>query len=57
MLAKPNPEDLGVLRAFLETGQVRPLIERTYALAEVPTALGYVAAGHAQGKIVITMEA
>lgn len=57
MLAKPNLEDLGVLRALLETGQVRPVIERTYSLAEVPTALGYVAAGHAQGKIVITMEA
>jgi NADPH:quinone reductase-like Zn-dependent oxidoreductase len=57
MLAKTNPEDLGILRGFLETGQVRPVIERTYALAEVPTALGYVGTGHARGKIVIAMEA
>ena len=57
MLAKPNPEDLGVLRAFLETGQVKPMVERTYSLTELPTALSYVGAGHAQGKIVIEISA
>jgi NADPH:quinone reductase-like Zn-dependent oxidoreductase len=57
MLAKPTPEDLETLRTLLETGRVHPVIERTYPLAELPTAMTYVGAGHARGKIVIAMDA
>jgi NADPH:quinone reductase-like Zn-dependent oxidoreductase len=31
------------------------VIDRTYPLAEVPEALRYLEAGHARGKVVITM--
>lgn len=31
------------------------MIDRTYPLAELPDAIGYLAQGHARGKIVITM--
>jgi NADPH:quinone reductase-like Zn-dependent oxidoreductase len=32
---------------------VTPVIDRTYALPEVPEALRYLEAGHARGKVVI----
>jgi len=34
---------------------VTPVIDRTYPLAEVPAAIRHLEAGHARGKIVITL--
>jgi NADPH:quinone reductase-like Zn-dependent oxidoreductase len=53
-LAKMNKEDLVVLRELLEAGSVTPVIDRQYALSEVPEALRYVGEGHARGKVIIT---
>ena len=36
-------------------GRVRPVIERRYALSEVPAALAYLKKRHANGKLVITI--
>jgi NADPH:quinone reductase-like Zn-dependent oxidoreductase len=47
-------EDVAVLTELIEAGTVRPVIDRTYPLSEVPDALRYLADGHAQGKVVIT---
>lgn len=55
MLTQLVNEDLVALRKLLETGQLKPVIERTYPLHEVPQALRYVGEGHSQGKIVITV--
>ncbi|MGH2386283.1 MAG: zinc-binding dehydrogenase [Candidatus Limnocylindria bacterium] len=38
----------------MEDGKVKPVIDRTYAFHEIPEAVRYVEAGHAQGKVVIT---
>jgi NADPH:quinone reductase-like Zn-dependent oxidoreductase len=54
-LAQLNKEDLDVLRELLETGKVKPVIESRYELREVPEALRYVGAGHAKGKVVISV--
>ncbi len=54
-LAKITREDLAVLKELLESGSVTPVIEKQYELGEVPEAVGYVGAGHAQGKVVITV--
>ncbi len=51
-----NKEDVAVLAQLLETGKVRPVIERTYPLREGPAALRQFDQGHARGKIVITMQ-
>ena len=51
----PNNEDLIVLKEFLESGKVTPVIDRTYPLNETPEALAYVDEGHTQGKTVITV--
>jgi NADPH:quinone reductase-like Zn-dependent oxidoreductase len=53
-LSIPNHEDLVVLKELVESGKLRPVIDRTYPLRETPAALGYIEAGHARGKVVIT---
>jgi len=46
---------LAVLKELLEAGKVTPVIDRTYPLSEVAEAIRYLEAGHALGKIVITV--
>ena len=47
--------DLLDLAALIEAGQVTPVIDRTYPLAEAAEALRYIGAGHTQGKVVVTV--
>ena len=54
-LSKPNHEDMVLLKRLVETGKVKPVIDRTYGLSETPEALGYVGQGHVPGKVVITI--
>ena len=54
-LAKIKQKDLTYVKELLESGKVKPVIDRRYPLNEVPEALRYLGEGHAQGKIVITM--
>jgi NADPH:quinone reductase-like Zn-dependent oxidoreductase len=54
-IAKPSAADLDSLREMLQSGQVRPVIDRRYALDEVADALSYLGEGHARGKVVITI--
>jgi NADPH:quinone reductase-like Zn-dependent oxidoreductase len=56
MMAKINQKDLVFVKELIEAGKVVPVIDRRYPLSEVPEALRYLEEGHAQGKIVITME-
>jgi NADPH:quinone reductase-like Zn-dependent oxidoreductase len=53
--AKPVRADLEHLFALVEAGQLRPVIDRTYPLAEVPQALEYLELGHTPGKVAITV--
>ncbi|WP_433256004.1 NAD(P)-dependent alcohol dehydrogenase [Streptosporangium sp. CA-135522] len=55
LLSTQREEDLRFLTELIETGQVTPVIGRTYTLAEVPDAVGYVSEGHTRGKVVITV--
>jgi NADPH:quinone reductase-like Zn-dependent oxidoreductase len=55
-LANLNRPDLKVLADLLETGKIKPVIDRTYKLSEVPQALRYLEQGHARGKVVITVD-
>ncbi len=56
LMAKPNKKDLAFMSELLETGKVVPVIDRRYPLSEVAEALRYLEEGHAQGKVVITLE-
>jgi len=51
----PN-KGLADLKALIEAGKLRPVIDRTYHLSEVPEALRYFGDGRHKGKIAITME-
>lgn len=55
LVAKERAEDLAVLTRLIESGEVTPLVGRTYALAEAAEAVGYVASGHARGKVALTI--
>jgi NADPH:quinone reductase-like Zn-dependent oxidoreductase len=54
-LAQINRDDLLVLRDLMESGKLTPVIGSTYPLDQVPDAIRQMEAGHAQGKIVITI--
>ncbi len=53
--AKIDQKDLITLKELLEAGKVIPVIDKRYPLSEIPEALRYLGAGHARGKIVITV--
>lgn len=55
LLARPNQQDLIVMKGLLETGKVTPVIDRCYPLGDVAEAIRYLEAGHARGKVVITV--
>jgi NADPH:quinone reductase-like Zn-dependent oxidoreductase len=54
-LQRQNQKDLIYIKELIETGKVKPVIDRSYKLNEVPEAFKYFEEGHAQGKVVITM--
>jgi NADPH:quinone reductase-like Zn-dependent oxidoreductase len=54
-VAQLNHADLAYLAELMQSGQVKPVIDRTYTLQQVPEALDYLEAGHARGKVVITI--
>jgi NADPH:quinone reductase-like Zn-dependent oxidoreductase len=56
VLAKPIKEDLTIMGELMATGKVTPVIDRSYSLREVPDAIRYLEAGHARGKVVITVD-
>jgi len=56
-VVKPNQEDLLVLKELIEAGKARPVIERSYMLSEVATALRQVGEGRGQGQTVIRVVA
>ncbi len=54
--AHANKTDLVFIQGLLETGKVVPVIDRRYPLAKTADAIRYLEAGHARGKVIITME-
>ena len=55
-IAKLTKDDLNVLRDLMQSGKVRPVIDRTYRLEQTADAVRYMEEGHARGKVVITLE-
>ena len=47
-------EHLQVLRELIEANKIKPIIDRTYPLSEVPAAIRQLRNAHPRGKIVIT---
>ena len=55
-IASINKDDLAVVTELIEAGKLRPVIDRTYPLAQVPEAIRYLEQGHARGKVVISLK-
>ncbi|MEP7242302.1 MAG: NAD(P)-dependent alcohol dehydrogenase, partial [Gammaproteobacteria bacterium] len=55
ILAEIDKADLMTLREMLETKKITPVIDRTYPLTEVPSAIRYLEEGHARGKVIISV--
>jgi len=56
MMAELKKSDLAILGDMMQSGKVKPVIDRTYKLSELPAAIAYLEEGHARGKVVITVE-
>jgi NADPH:quinone reductase-like Zn-dependent oxidoreductase len=57
MMADPSTKDLTLLADMVQSGKIKPVIDRTYkSLSEVPDAIRYLEEGHARGKVIITVE-
>jgi NADPH:quinone reductase-like Zn-dependent oxidoreductase len=54
-MVKANPSDLEAMKELIEAGKITPVIDRAYPLSDAAEAIRYVEAGHARGKVVITV--
>jgi NADPH:quinone reductase-like Zn-dependent oxidoreductase len=54
-VANPTQQDLLFVKELLEAGKVAPVIDRRYPFNETAEAIRYLEAGHASGKVVITI--
>jgi NADPH:quinone reductase-like Zn-dependent oxidoreductase len=54
-ITSENHQDLDLLTDLIETGQLTPVIDRTYPLNQAPAAIRYLQDGHARGKVAITI--
>jgi NADPH:quinone reductase-like Zn-dependent oxidoreductase len=57
MMADPSNKDLTLIADMMQSGKIKPVIDRTYkSFSEIPDAIRYLEEGHARGKVVITVE-
>jgi NADPH:quinone reductase-like Zn-dependent oxidoreductase len=56
MIAQITKDDLVVLRDLMQSGKVKPVLDRTYPLPQTAEAIRYLEKGHARGKVVLTMK-
>ena len=54
-VAKFNHEDMEVMRSLLESGRMKPAIERVYPFSEIADALEAMGEGHARAKLVVAL--
>ena len=55
-LSVPNNEDLVLLKEMVESGKVKPVIDRIYSMNDISGAFRYLDEGLARGKVVVAME-
>jgi len=48
-------EDFMLLNEMFESGQVKPVVEQTYPLREISSAMRHLGTGHAKGKIIVAI--
>ena len=52
---RANGEQLGKISSLIDSGQIRPVVDRSYPLASAADALAYVEQGRAKGKVIVNI--
>ncbi|XP_012267366.2 reticulon-4-interacting protein 1, mitochondrial [Athalia rosae] len=52
----PSQTGINVIQKFVESGKIRPVIEKVYPFSDLPEAYGRMEKGHLRGKVVIEMK-
>ena len=55
-IAQFNKADMSILADLMQSGKVRPVIDRTFKFSETADALRYLETGHARGKVVVAVQ-
>src|ERR1700760_2803049 len=55
LISRQRGADLETLARLIDAGQLTPVIGTTYSLRQAPDAMRHLQAGHARGKLVLTM--
>jgi NADPH:quinone reductase-like Zn-dependent oxidoreductase len=55
LISRENQSDLIALKDLVESGKLKPVIDRAYSLAAVSEAIEYLEIAHTRGKVVITV--
>ena len=55
LVTKPNPTDLDELTRLVEGGQLTPLVEHTYRLADTAAAIRHLETGRVRGKLALSV--
>jgi len=55
-LAVLNKKEMTELAELMQSGKVKPVIDRTYKINDIAAAERYLQEGHARGKVVVTVE-
>ncbi|MGQ8773842.1 NADP-dependent oxidoreductase [Serratia sp. NA_112.1] len=56
LFVRPEGVQLSQIGKLVETEQIKPVIDKVFPFAQTKEALGYLAQGHAKGKVVIKMQ-
>ena len=55
-ISSARREDLETLAGLMQSGTVKPVVDRTYSLAEAVEAMRYLETGRARGKVIVTVD-
>jgi len=53
LFMKPSGDQLRIISNFIESGKIKPVIDRTFAFKDAQKAMEYAEAGRAKGKIIV----
>jgi NADPH:quinone reductase-like Zn-dependent oxidoreductase len=56
MFAEIRQDDLAKMGEWIESGKVKPVIDRSYPLDQIADAMRYLEQGHARGKVILAIE-
>jgi alcohol dehydrogenase len=53
LIHKDSHHDLVIIKRLIESGEIKPVLDRTFTLDEAAKAIDYVTNRHARGQVVV----